>query len=223
MSENTQTTKDGDIDWGLRATALELAAFSFKYPDSELINALTSGEYAAAVVELAEVGAFKLLPDEISLLDSYKNVASEELLHTLRAEATRLFIGSPEPVVSPYEGVWRAAQEGVQALLFVNPHTMEVERFMKSCGVGSPEGVNEPLDHVATEMEFLQYLSMLVAGIVEPAAHIDEPEEGWSGAYTRFMVEHPQTWMSDFAKSTEEKTREPFYRLASRLLLQLIK
>ncbi|MEI3231974.1 MAG: molecular chaperone TorD family protein [Gordonibacter pamelaeae] len=62
-------------------------------------------------------------------------------------------MGAPEPAVSPYEGVWRAADDGVQALLFVNPHSMEVERFMRACGLGRPEGTNEPLDHVATECE----------------------------------------------------------------------
>ena len=45
-----------------------------------------------------------------------------------------------------YEGVWAAEADGVQPLLFVNPRSMEVERFMRSCGLGRPEGTNEPLD-----------------------------------------------------------------------------
>ncbi len=69
---------------------------------------------------------------------------------------------------SPYEGVWRAADDGVQALLFVNPHSMEVERFMRSCGLGRPEGTNEPLDHVATECELLEHLALRAAGAEPP-------------------------------------------------------
>ncbi len=94
--------------------------------------------------------------------------SSDALLGALRPEATRLFVGAPAPAVSPYEGVWRAADDGVQALLFVNPHSMEVERFMRACGLGRPEGTNEPLDHVATECELLEHLALRAAGAVPP-------------------------------------------------------
>ena len=42
-----------DVDWGVRAAAWELAAFSFRYPGAELEGAVASGEWAAAAREIA--------------------------------------------------------------------------------------------------------------------------------------------------------------------------
>ena len=127
-----------DVDWGVRAAAWELAAFSFRCPGAELEGAVASGEWAAAAREIA--GALGLaLPEGLGEGLSGRS-GPGDVLHALRPEATRLFVGAPEPAVSPYEGVWRAADDGVQALLFVNPHSMEVERFMRSCGPGPSRG-----------------------------------------------------------------------------------
>ena len=64
-----------------------------------------------------------------------------------------------------HEVVVTVTDDGVQALLFVNPHSMEVERFMRGCGLGRPEGANEPLDHVATECELLEHLALRAVGV----------------------------------------------------------
>ena len=138
-----------------RAAAWELAAFSFRYPTEELAEAVTSGEWIDAAREVAEALGLEL-PESFGAGDA----ESVQDMKALRVEATRLFVGSPQPAVSPYEGVWRAQEEGVQALLFVNPHSMAVERFMKSCGLARPEGTNEPLDHIATECELLEHLAL---------------------------------------------------------------
>lgn len=214
----TSMISDGEVTcWQTCATAWELLALSFRYPDVVLAQAVASGEWVEAAVEVADALDLEL-PEDFDA-----GVAAGEpdtLLHTLRAEATRLFVGAPDPVVSPYEGVHRAADDGVQALLFVNPHSMAVERFMKSCGLGRPEGTNEPLDHVATECELLQYLATLAAG-AKPPAHITldalpggSPEE----AYATFLAEHAQTWLARFAEAVAAETRESFYRAAAHLL-----
>ena len=191
---------------------------------------------AALPTRASEISALSLaLPQGWDArLAAYAGRDSEALLHELRAEATRLFVGAPEPAVSPYEGVWRAADDGVQALLFVNPHSMAVERFMRSCGVGRPEGTNEPLDRVDAELELLQYLCMLEAGPAEApegaeppagpgaAAGADAPEDGWAAARERFLEEHALAWMPRFADKVAEETREPFYRAAAGLLKSVL-
>ena len=147
--------------------------------------------------------------------------ASDALLRSLRAEATRLFVGAPDAACSPYEGVWRAADDGVQALLFVNPHSMEVERFVRSCGLGRPEGTNEPLDHAATECELLQHLAMLGAGIAAPAEGMDPadlPGGSPAAAYVSFLEDHARAWMPRFADRLAAESREPLYRAAAQLL-----
>lgn len=187
-------------------------AFSLRYPDAELAEAIASGEWEAAVCEVAE--ALEVDIPAVSVDDAGENENAEAFLHTLRAEATRLFIGVREPLVSPYEGVWRAADDGVQALLFVNPHSMDVERFCAACGLGRPEGTNEPLDHAATECELLEYLASLEAGLFELPDGMERsafPEGSPDQAYRAFLVEHVFVWMPRFAERLVQETRHPFY------------
>ena len=151
-----------NADWQARAATWELLALSFRYPGPELAGAVASGEWAEAAEELAAALGLEALGGFDGGQPGY---SGSDLLRALRPEATRLFVGAPEPACSPYEGVWHAADDGVQALLFVNPHAMEVERFMRGCGLGRPEGANEPLDHVATECELLEHLALRAVGV----------------------------------------------------------
>lgn len=209
-------------NWTVRAVACELLSISFRYPEDDLAAALSSGEWAEAAQEVAEMLGFEL-PASFEL-DAREGEGRDPqaLLHELRAEATRLFIGAPKPAVSPYGGVVRSHKEGVKALLFVNPYSMGVERFCRSCGLGRPEGTNEPLDHVGTELELLQHLASLSVGISSPHEGAPAPDAlpGGSaeGAYGLFMRDHAITWMPGFAEDVAEATRMPFYRAAALLL-----
>ncbi len=208
----TQASKDL---WALRAAACELLAVSFRYPDETLKEALGSGEWVDAADEIW--GALGM-----SLPDQWAEGATETDYHDLRAEATRLFVGTPTPECSPYEGFWRAQDEGVQPLMFVNPHSMEVERFCRACGLGNPEGVNEPLDALATEMELLEYLASLSAGMAEPVptspALAELPGGSPEGAYAQFMVDHLLTFAPRMGAWLEEHATTAYYRAAGRLL-----
>lgn len=203
------------------AAAWELAAFSFRYPTEELAEAVTSGEWADAAREVAEALGLEL-PEGFGA----DGAEGGQDLKALRVEATRLFVGSPQPLASPYEGVRRAQEEGVQALLFVNPHSMAVERFMKSCGLTRPEGTNEPLDHVATECELLEHLALRSLGIAlddgsSLPASADLPGGSPQEAYETFLSEHMRVWAPGFADAVIAETRLPFYRDAAELLKAL--
>ena len=214
---------DGPKRWQARAAAWELAALSFRYPGAELAGAVVSGEWADAACEIA--GALGLaLPEGLGEGLSGRS-GPGDVLHALRPEATRLFVGAPEPAVSPYEGVWRAADDGVQALLFVNPHSMEVERFMRACGLGRPEGTNEPLDHVATECELMEHLALRAAGAEPPEgapAGADLPGGSPEAAYGAFLEGHARAWMPRFAERVAAESRVPFYRDAAAFLGALV-
>ena len=231
---------DTDVEvWRARTAAWELLALSFRYPDAVLLDAVVSGEWAEAAREIASVLGMSLsegFDTALTYADGRVEVVSgrgpqvgtlsdglnaSEELHVLRTEATRLFVGSPEPVVSPYEGVHRAAVDGVQALLFINPHSMEVERFMKTCGLGRPEGTNEPLDHVASECELLMHLGMQAAGAPTPTGAPEQeamPGGSASAAYELFLNEHAHVWMPGFAEQVCTCSRHPFFCAAAELL-----
>ncbi len=238
-----QATEGNDMDiWSLKASACELLAFSLRYPTADVAGAIASGEWAAAAQEIAAALGVTLPADFAAELvggvaasdgdvpvcsgersaETQENAQVDALLPALRADATRLFVGSPEPAVSPFEGVWRAADDGVDPLLFVNPHSMEVERFCHACGLGRPQGTNEPLDFAPTELELLQYLASLEAGLMEPAegapATADLPGGSAAAAYGRFLAEHVSTWLPNFAEKLCEQAHHPFYRAAGQLL-----
>ena len=213
--------------WQARAALCELLALSFRYPDDVLVGAIASGEWGEAAEEIA--GALGLAWPADGAPGAAEAAAvddPDELKHALRAEATRLFVGAPTPVCSPYEGVWRAADDGVQALLFVNPHSMDVERFCKACGLGRPEGTNEPLDHVATECELLQFLAALTSGAEMPEdiqVTVDDlPEGSPEGAYDQFLLTHVNIWMPRFAEKVIAEARVPFYTAAGQYLKAIL-
>ena len=237
--------------WQVRAAAWELLALSLRYPDEVLAEAIASGEWESAAAEIAEAlgigegeegDALDAAPaltiasamrhaDACGTADARGGAApparppAPALLRSLRVEATRLFVGAPEPAVSPYEGVARALAEGARPLLFVNPRSMDVERFVRSCGLGRPEGANEPLDHVAAECELLSYLASLAAGAPAPAgAPCGAALPGGSpqAAYAAFLDAHARRWMPAFAAAVRAEARAPFYGAAARLLAAVV-
>ncbi len=228
--------------WQARAALFELMALSFRYPDIMLAEVVANGEWADAANEIAALVGVDWTAGEV-VGDSGAVEDADRLLHALRGEATRLFIGAPDPVVSPYEGVWRAMDDGADALLFVNPHSMEVERFCKACGLGRPEGTNEPLDYVATELELLEYLASRAAidaagcsdasasaksGAADGFASVmvesaDLPGDSAEAAFDRFMTTHIQQWMPRFAEKVQEESKHAFFNEAARLMEQTLK
>ncbi len=237
--------------WQARAAMCELLALSFRYPeDKVLAEAIASGEWGEAADEIA--AALGLAWSSAAAPGAAEAAAladPADIQKELRPEATRLFVGAPQAACSPYEGVWRATAEGVQPLLFVNPHSMAVERFCKACGLGRPEGTNEPLDAVWTELELLEYLALRAAadaaeaeGIAGDAAAVEdvvededagEPGEvvasadlpGGSpeAAWDEFIADHARQWMPQFAAAVQEESRVPFYATAANLLGAFIK
>ena len=152
---------------------------------------------------------------------------SEMYLCELRTEATRLFVGAPHASVSPYEGVWRAQHEGVDPFVFVNPHSMDVERFVKACGLERAGNAIVPFDHVSTEFEILEYLAAVAASIVDVNSYRESQEKFPGGsaaaAFEIFFNEHARTWMGDFSNHLVKMSRLPIYRNAARVIKAFVR
>lgn len=210
------TIKEECAVWQVRAQACELLALTFRYPeDTVLFEAVASGGWADAAKEIWTVLG-------IDLPEGWADGITPLAYQDLRVEATRLFVGSPKCVVSPYEGFWRAKDAGVRPLMFVNEHTMEVSRFCAQCGLGHAGPSNDPLDNLSTELELLQYLASIEAGIALPVegspAMSDLPGGSAASAYEQFFEEHLLSFAPRFAAAVEAETRLSFYRAAAQLL-----
>ena len=105
------------------------------------------------------------------------------------------------------------------------PVLRETARFVRECGLGRPEGTNEPLDDVATECELMEHLALRAAGAEPPEgapADADLPGGSPEAAYGAFLEEHARAWMPRFADAVAAESRVPFYRDAAAFLGALV-
>ena len=154
--------------WQARAAAWELAALSLRYPDAELAEAAAGGEWDEAAgrswpLKFAAADGpprRRAIPHTPAACAAGAEAAAgaDALLRALRPEATRLFVRRPAAPARPTRACMLPRPTGAAASVR-EPRSMEVERFMRSCGLGGPEGTAEPLDHVATECELLERLA----------------------------------------------------------------
>jgi TorA maturation chaperone TorD len=202
--------------WTHKAALYEILTLAFLYPGDSLIESLISGEYGEALHEILELNKIENSECEVAVqgLSVYVNGQYRELAHILRTEYTRLFIGSPKPTVSPFAGIWYAEERGIDPLLFINGESMAIERFMRSNGVGHPTGTNEPLDHIASQLEFLQYLCLVQGGAVSVSDGIKISPY----AYEQFLTEHFSSFAKHFAEKTWAEADEALYRTAAAVL-----
>lgn len=205
-------------DWIAKAELFELLSMALRFTDWELTEVLVTGEYADALAEAC--GGVGLLNDvtseAIEQLAAYKGRNNEEVFRDIRCEYTRLFVGVDGPVVSPYAGVHYAEGIGVTPALFVNREAMAVERLARDCGLARPEGTNEPLDHIATELEFLEYLCLDRAGVVNSEGGVVPAD-----AYENFYEERFAPYARHIAGLVTESTGEPLFLAASAIIAAL--
>lgn len=199
--------------WMNRASLFELLALSFLRVGEDLSCALVSGEYAEALEELLAANDL-----EVVELCEYVGRGAEDVLHEVRREYTRLFVGTRDPLVSPYAGVWYAKEHGAPPMLFVGKESMAIERFMKSCGVGRAGEANEPLDHIGSMLEFLEFLCLIKAEAVRAPEGFEVPDL----AYDDFRREHFDGFAKKFAGAVFEKTQAGVYKAASCALLSFV-
>ncbi len=200
--------------WIDKAVLYEILSVGLRFTTREAAEALASGEYAEAAAEALHACNICVDGEEavLSQLDAYKGQDADAVFHDIRREYTRLFVGAPKAVVSPYAGVYYAEDKGVTPVLFVNTESMSVERYMKHCGLERPENTNEPLDHIATELEFLNYLCLDRAGAIQTTCAVPE------NAYEEFYGSH----FIEFAKRVSslllEESEEPLFRVVATII-----
>lgn len=139
----------------------------------------------------------------------------EILYHRLAVEYARLFIGPGSVVVSPYESIHETDETHPPALLMVGPVADKVLISYQEAGLTMIEGLNEPPDHIATELEFMYYLSNMEA-IAWNSGEANEARK-WHGLQLSFFKSHLGGWGINFTRLVEKETTEKFYSALSSL------
>ena len=202
-----------------KAALYELLAKSFLFTSREVADALVSGDYGEALAELVAANGLPASEGERAAgeLDRYRGRDGDEVLHALRREYTRLYIGTRGPLIAPFAGTWDALEKGRKPLLFVGKESMEIERCMRRCGIAHAGKSNDPLDHIGSMLEFLMHLCTLEAGLVDPPANLHVPES----AYRDFYGGHFIGFAHAFGEKTMEESREGFFKAAGLVLRAL--
>ena len=197
---------------------LRLLSTAFQPPTKQLAGLVTSGAIGR---DVASTWVALGLPTEAcaafeeSLARAYRGRDTDEVLHGLRRESTRLFLGD-RPLVENSEGPWRKKAENKQGVaLMVNSYSIEVADFMRSCGVERKPGYNDCIDYVENEFEFAAFLADKPEFLAEQGRDTLELLE-------EFVERHLKLWLPGFCSEVAAATREPYYRELCKLTGALV-
>lgn len=179
---------------------------SYAYPENDLIMSVLSGEFADDLQKVflgLNVPAFNS-----GWFKEYSGRSADKVKNVLRTEYTRLFINTAGSslLVPPYESCYR----NKQGLVMDQPIISDLNRFYKLCGLYLPDYTEALPDHIAVELEFMNYL-------LEREYLFWENSDS-SSAQTildlenDFLAQHMLIWIPKMTAQIKEHTNISFYR-----------
>ncbi|HVJ04912.1 MAG TPA: molecular chaperone TorD family protein [Candidatus Saccharimonadales bacterium] len=204
---------------GLRTDMYHLLALGFLDPTVELVSGLIDGTFRADVVATTTglIEGFRLNGGIASKLNESGSTLSEDsfardkavLYQEMATEYARLFIGPGAAAVSPYETVQVDSGGGDPPLLMVSTTGTAVMAMYREANLNMTQGMNEPPDHIATELEFMYYLCGKEAASWQ-AGNNSEAKE-WRVRQSKFANEHLCKWGIRFCEQVKTNTQQKFY------------
>ncbi len=190
-----------------RRKAYEFISAAFSYPDTALVDLLQS-----------------LLPDTenclLHLADRPSLEALEGLRHAitsctsqlLESEYIQTFGHTISKECPPYE-----AEYG-QAHIFQKSHNLaDIAGFYKAFGLQLAPDLNDRMDHISVELEFMHFLCVKEAYALAKG-HPVEQLGICTEAQAKFLGEHLGQWAIGFVRRLENKAGSNFYGLVGQLL-----
>jgi len=199
-----QEIEDNEIT--ARSGVYQVFGQLFKVPDKDSHSIAIEGKWPEKFRNAAELLAFDF-DFGVSALSS--SVSTEDY----QAEYLRLFEigdGTDGPRVPIVSGAYGSGERTKQL--------EEVVRFFEYFGLKTSADEPRTPDHLATEMEFMQYLSFKEAASASPRL---------SGSFRRaqedFLDRQLNTWLPQFAQQVEEQNTLPIWVWASQTVAQFVK
>lgn len=162
------------------ARAYQLLGLAFAYPGQELTDSVANGEFQAELVAATDIAIPPGLAPESDGLQMADPAA------TLAAEYLNAF-ELAKNAVSLYEGSYAGGCDRSQILL-------EVKSFYMHFGLSVSEVLREPEDHLAAELEFMQFLTAKQA-LAEMEGEDPSP---YVRAQRDFLSRHLGKWLPAF-------------------------
>jgi len=130
---------------------------------------------------------------------------AETALQDLLVDYTRLFLGAPQALASPYGSVWLSGEPGL-----MQDSAMALQRLYEQGGFEIDPEFRDLPDHVAVELEFLYLLSHEHN---RSHATADAPAlQAVAALRTAFLAGHLGRWLGPFLAAVNEHAECGFYR-----------
>ncbi|WP_117233233.1 molecular chaperone TorD [Vibrio maerlii] len=179
-------------------------------------NELTQDELAQ--YQSAEIRSFlsglgeneSLKPAIEKLVDALNRLQDrEDAQLELSADFCDLFLKSDKYAALPYASIYI----GEEKLLNGAP-AKEMETILSESGLAVLEGLNEPADHIAIQLDYLGNL-IIRSNELEQVKHLDEA----FAEQKAFIEKHILNWTPAFAASAKEHDEFGFYAAVAQLLV----
>ena len=206
---NTDSGKQRQVEAGPQQARAHLywffsSLFSQELSKESLVS-LAQGEGADFMAQLAQLPAFETACERFqSAVMKILNHPEQELL--LRAEYTTLFLMSPKDSAPLYASYYLSeSQEMYEA-----PHH-DMVKLLTAKGLDSAQHFNEPLDHVAIQLDYLG--NLILQGIEQTHQEQAYQEQ------TDFIDKHLLNWLPKLSMRVTALQISNFYQALTELLL----
>jgi TorA maturation chaperone TorD len=142
-------------------------------------------------------------------------------LPTLAREHLRLFVGPGHTPCPPYEAVYRKDRPDFEKGLVMGPSTAAVKRAYLAAGLDLSNTYSDLPDHIAAEMEFMQFLCVEETRLERLGNRVDAAK--MKEMQRQFHKDHLETWVADFADCIIRSTTSSFYKAAATVLKNFAK
>jgi TorA maturation chaperone TorD len=141
-------------------------------------------------------------------LENIQKYGLDNYITILTQEYERLFFAPGHILVNLYESVYCGSG------LLMQETTVNVRQHYLRTGLVVKSLYSIPDDHIATELEFMQFLSQKLFELVQQDGSAEDIKEimVWQ---SEFISEHLQQWIPTLAETIRANSTEPFFRLMS--------
>lgn len=210
--------QEQDIQNALAASDMyQLLAKSLHPPTEEIVSGLLDGSLSEDVATILEELNFsrKEIENIKTKLLALKGDLhlKDELLTEMRREYTRLFTHPKKSEIDIYETLFLFIPEDGEESppLFISPAAADAERCYNKAGLVMSKEVNEPADHMATEMEFMMYLYLQKARALKDNNRSELARR--DSEIKEFKELHLQKWAKEFFNRCILKSNSELYRV----------
>lgn len=195
----------------------QLMAIAWQYPTKELVEGILAGTFGEDVADcLVGLGVD---PEEADALSNRLQEAAraeaesaEALLKAMRVEYTGLFLVPMKEKVFLYESRFCYPKDAnpKDYMVFVSPCALHAEQAYKEAGVRVRASLQEPADHIVTELEFMAHVYRKAAESLHSEA---KDADLWLWRAKTFREFHLDKWYEDFLAQVLEVTESETYRM----------